>query len=102
VFYSFDEKSCLKGLQLGAGAFYTGDRLAGRSTRTTVENDTYRLMPLPDFVTVDLNAGYVAKAFSLRVKLSNLFNQLSYYAHDDNSINPIAPRQFIATFSYKL
>jgi iron complex outermembrane recepter protein len=102
VFYSFGEKTYLKGLQLGAGAFYTGDRLAGRSTRTTVENDTHRLMPLPDFVTVDVNAGYVAKAFSVRVKLSNLFNQLSYYAHDDNSINPIAPRQFIATFSYKL
>jgi len=37
----------------------------------------------------------------VRLKLSNLFNQLSYYAHDDNSINPIAPRQFVATFSYK-
>ena len=102
VFYAFGEKTRLAGLQLGAGAFYTGDRLAGRSTRTTVANDTYRLMTLPDFVTVDVNAGYVAKAFSLRVKLSNLFNQLSYYAHDDNSINPIAPRQFVATFAYKL
>jgi iron complex outermembrane receptor protein len=102
VFYSFAEKTAFHGLQLGLGAFYTGDRLAGRSTRTTVPNDTYRLMQLPDFVTVDANAGYVAKAFSVRVKLSNLFNKLSYYAHDDNSINPIAPRQFMATFSYKL
>lgn len=101
MFYSFGEKTKLRGLQVGAGAFYTGDRLAGRSTRTTVPNDTYRLMPLPDFVTVDVNAGYVAKVFSVRVKLSNLFNRLSYYAHDDNSINPIAPRQFLATFSYK-
>jgi iron complex outermembrane receptor protein len=101
VFYSFAEKSKLQGLQFGVGAFYTGDRVAGRSTRTTVPNDTYRLMPLPDFITVDVNAGYVAKAYSVRVKLSNLFNQLSYYAHDDNSINPIAPRQLMATFSYK-
>ena len=35
------------------------------------------------------------------LKLSNLFNQLSYNAHDDNSINPIAPRQFVASVSYK-
>lgn len=100
VFYSFAEKTRLQGLQLGLGAFYTGDRLAGRST--TVARPDYKLMALPDFVTVDANAGYVAKKYSVRVRLSNLFNKLSYYAHDDNSINPIAPRQFVATFSYKL
>ena len=37
----------------------------------------------------------------LRFKLANVLDQLSYNAHDDNSVNPIAPRQFLATFSYK-
>ena len=38
----------------------------------------------------------------MRVKLANLLNELSYNVHDDNSINPIAPRNFSATLSYKL
>ena len=100
VFYSFSKESRLHGFQLGAGAFYTGERLAGRST--TVARPDYKLMPLPDFVTFDANVAYMTKSFGVRLKFSNLFNQLSYYAHDDNSINPVAPRQFVATFSYKL
>jgi iron complex outermembrane receptor protein len=58
-------------------------------------------MPLPDYVIADMNAGYSLKNFALRLKVSNLFNKLSYNAHDDNSINPIAPRQFVGTVSYK-
>jgi iron complex outermembrane recepter protein len=58
-------------------------------------------MPLPDYVTADINAGYSMKNLGIRVKVSNLFDQLSYNAHDDNSINPIAPRQFTGTLSYK-
>ena len=34
--------------------------------------------------------------------MANLLNELTYNAHDDNSINPIAPRNFAATLSYKL
>lgn len=99
IFYAFEKESKLKGFQLGAGAFYTGKRLAGRST--TVARPDFKLMELPDFVTVDVNAGYVTEAFSVRLKLSNLLNKMSYYAHDDNSVNPIAPRLFAATFAYK-
>ena len=58
-------------------------------------------MPLPDYAIADINAGYTSKVFGVRLKVSNLFDQLSYNAHDDNSINPIEPRQVVATFSYK-
>jgi len=97
--YAFNEDSPFKGCNLGAGAFYTGKRVAGRSP--TVVNPGYKLMPLPDFTTVDISAGYTIGNFSLRCKLSNLFNALSYYVHDDNSVNPIAPRQFLATVGVK-
>jgi iron complex outermembrane recepter protein len=100
VFYTFNNESKLKGFYLGAGAFYIGDRLAGRNPTNSPTN-TNKLMPLPNYITVDANAGYAATAYAVRLKLSNLFNQMSYNAHDDNSINPIAPRQFLATFSYK-
>jgi len=100
VYYSFKKESYLHGFFLGAGAFYVGDRLAGRNPTNTPGN-TNQLMPLPDYVTADIHGGYTLNGFAIRLKLSNVFNQLSYNAHDDNSINPIAPRQFVATVSYK-
>jgi iron complex outermembrane receptor protein len=100
VFYSFSKESKLKGFYLGAGAFYIGDRLAGRNP-TNSPNNTNKLMPLPNYTTVDVNAGYALNSYAVRLKVSNLFDKLSYNAHDDNSINPIAPRLFTATFSYK-
>jgi iron complex outermembrane recepter protein len=100
LYYAFADNSSLKGFNLGAGAFYVGDRMAGRNTTAT--NPTYKLMPLPDYTVVDLSAGYSSAKYSVRFKLSNLFDKLSYNVHDDNSVNPIAPRQFSASFSYKL
>ena len=100
VYYAFSEQSILKGFSLGAGAFYVGDRVAGRNTTGT--NPTYKLMTLPDYTLFDLSAGYNADKYSIRFKLTNVWNKLSYNVHDDNSVNPIAPRQFAATFSYKL
>ena len=91
--------SALNRFNLGAGLFYTGKRVAGRST--TVANPGYKLMPLPDFTTMDISAGYTINSFSIRCKLSNVFNALSYYVHDDNSVNPIAPRQFASTVAIR-
>jgi iron complex outermembrane receptor protein len=58
-------------------------------------------MPIDAYTNIDLSAGYTYKNMSLRVKCTNLADVLSYQVHDDNSVNPIAPRQFAATFSYK-
>ena len=79
-----------------------GNGLAGFNTRLTVTNDAFRLVSLPNYMMFDAHAGYNLQRLSLWVKLSNLLNKLSYNAHDDNSINPIAPRQFVATVAYKL
>jgi iron complex outermembrane receptor protein len=92
----------LKGLTLGVIGLYVGDRVAGRSTRVTVQNDTYKLMTIPNYVQFDATAGYSLNTVTFKVKVSNLLNQLSYNVHDDNSINPIAPRLFSASISYKL
>ncbi len=106
VYYSFSEKSPLRGFNLGLSGVYIGDRVAGRSTRLLiagkeVKNDSYKLMPVPSYTSVDASIGYAYHNLSLRFKLSNLFNVLSYNVHDDNSVNPIAPRQFMTTLSYK-
>jgi iron complex outermembrane recepter protein len=90
-----------KGLNVGLTAFYMGERQAGRSTRLTVTNDAFRLIPLSAYTQLDLSAGYSLPRFSVRAKLSNLLNELNYNAHDDNSINPIAPRMISATVAWK-
>ncbi len=100
--YAFDKSHLLKGWQLGCTAFYTGERVAGRSTRLTVSNDDHKLMSVPDFTQFDITMGYVKDRIGLRCKIANLLNVRSYYIHDDNSVNPIAPRQFTATLSYQL
>lgn len=100
VFYAFPVKSALKNFSAGFNSYYVGDRIAGRNPSTT--NPNYKLIALPDYTLFDLSVGYSGlKHFSLRVKLTNLLNKLSYNVHDDNSVNPIAPRQFAASVAYK-
>jgi len=101
IYYAMNERSVLRGLNFGFGAFYVGDRVAGRSTRVTVPNDAFKLMTLPDYCLLDASIGYSRNRFSLRVKVSNLLDVLSYNVHDDNSVNPIAPRSVMSTLSYK-
>jgi iron complex outermembrane recepter protein len=100
IYYTFSDTR-LKGLNVGLTAMYFGERVAGRSTRLTVKNDTYKLIPVNAYTQIDLNAGYNFTKFSVRAKVSNLLNELSYNVHDDNSVNPIAPRQLSVTVAYK-
>ncbi|MBC7919701.1 MAG: TonB-dependent receptor [Ferruginibacter sp.] len=102
VYYAFDRNTLLKGFDAGLIGSYVGGMVAGRNPRLTVANDAYRLIPLPSFFQFDASVGYVINRLSVRVRTTNLLNRLGYYAHDDNSINPIAPRQFAATVSYQL
>lgn len=100
LFYTFDN-TMLKGLKVGASAFYTGKRMGGIQNTINQSPAYDRLIPLSDFTTIDLSAGYTYKKVSLQAKLSNIFNTLNYIGHDRYSINPIPPRQFAATVAYK-
>jgi iron complex outermembrane recepter protein len=100
IFYRFDPKTALSGFSLGVGTYYAGDRLAGRNPSTV--NPLYKVIDLPDYFLFDATAGYTVQKITVRIKLTNILNKLSYNVHDDNSVNPIAPRQFAATIAYKL
>lgn len=102
IYYEVKNSAFLKGLNFGVSTLYFGKRSAGRLTRLTVPNDTYKPIPLADYTTVDASVGYSKNKFSIRFKVSNIFNALSYNVHDDNSVNPIAPRMFTTTMSLKL
>ena len=101
VYYTFSKKA-LKGFNVGIVALYVGNMYAGRETRVYITNDNRQLIALPNFVQTDVSAGYSFNKVSVRVKLTYVLNVLSYYAHEDGSINPIAPRELAATISCKL
>ncbi|WP_230687591.1 TonB-dependent receptor [Hymenobacter ruricola] len=115
LFYSFGSvfanNALLRGLSAGVTGYYVGDRLAGRNNRKVnpangqpwpATGDAFKLIALPNYFLFDASLGYAYERFSLRFKMANLLNELSYNVHDDNSINPIAPRTFSATLGYKL
>jgi iron complex outermembrane receptor protein len=117
IFYTFDQPG-LRGLKLGASAFYTGQRLGGNNNtvldpitlQPTLANGSAnpryvpyysRTILLDGFTTIDLSAGYAYQHFSILAKLSNITNELNYLVHDRYSINPIPPRQYSATVAYR-
>ncbi|AMR26913.1 TonB-dependent receptor [Hymenobacter psoromatis] len=100
VFYTFD-RAGLRGLKLGASAFYTGQRLGGNNNTVGQAGNYSRLISLSGFTTIDLSAGYAYQHFSVLFKLSNITNELNYLVHDRYSINPIPPRQFLTTVGYR-
>ena len=95
------EKGPLTGFNIGIIGTYFGERFAGRNKRVTVEGDDRELIPLSDYFEFDATLSYTYKKFILSAKLANIGNVLNYNVHDDNSINPIAPRNFLSTLTYK-
>ncbi|SNR59531.1 TonB-dependent receptor [Hymenobacter mucosus] len=105
---AFGENGFLRGFTAGFTTYYVGDKVAGRNPRQQYNKDgqlipeTYKLISIPNYLQLDASLGYTYERFSVRVKIANLLNELSYNMHDDNSVNPIAPRNFSATASYRL
>lgn len=100
VFYTF-QNGFIKGLKVGASAFYTGKRNGGWNNTVDQKEKYNRLIPVSSFTTFDVSAGYTYKKVSLMAKLSNITNELNYLVHENYSVNPIAPRMFTTTVSYK-
>ena len=102
VFYTFDRY--VKGLKIGATAFYTGSRYGGWNNLKDANGNqkTDRMIPLTDFTQVDFSIAYQYKKFLLQGKLGNAFNVLNYTVHENYSVNPIMPRNYYVTLTYKL
>lgn len=105
-FYTL-QNGFFKGFSAGATANYIGDRIGGwnndyaYNTTTHVVEFRDREIPVKGYATLDATLGYTWKQFSLLCKLSNITNELNYNVHENYSINPIAPRQVMATLKYK-
>ncbi|MCQ9640215.1 TonB-dependent receptor [Chryseobacterium sp. WG14] len=103
VFYKFT--NYVKGLKIGAGIYYIGDRIAGwndsKSTNAS-RNNVSRMFDLKDYTTVSLSVGYEWNKFSIQGKVGNLFDVVNYNVHENYSVNPITPRNYYFTLTYKL
>lgn len=106
VFYKFTK--LVPGLKVGASIYYIGDRLAGwNDTKTganslVARNGVSRIFEIKDYTTVALSAGYEWKKFMIQAKVGNLFDVENYNVHENYSVNPITPRNFYFTLTYKL
>ena len=103
VFYTFAHY--VKGLKLGAGVYFVGDRIAGwNDTKETLDgrNGVSRLLEVGDYVTASVTLGYEWEKFSIMGKLGNLFDVVEYNYHENYSVNPITPRNYYVTLTYKL
>ncbi len=103
VFYTFN--NYVKGLKLGASVYFIGDRIAGwnDTKKTDAErNGVSRFLEVDDYFTASLSAGYDWKKLSIMAKVGNLFDTVNYNYHENYSVNPITPRNFYVTLTYKL
>lgn len=100
LFYTFDGQK-LKGFKLGASVFYTGFRYAGYNNTVGQSQKYNRLLPVSGFATLNLSAGYTYKKLSLLASVANVTNTMNYLIHDNYSVTPIAPTQFLSTLNYK-
>ncbi|MEZ2334088.1 TonB-dependent siderophore receptor [Mucilaginibacter sp. RCC_168] len=104
LFYTFYNGD-LKGFKVGASVYYLGDRTAGNANTVgqtpTSTQPRSRLVNVSGFTTVDASVGYTYKKLSIIGKISNIGNVLNYNVHENYSINPIPPRQFLTTLAYK-
>ncbi|MFP3593355.1 TonB-dependent siderophore receptor [Chryseobacterium sp. SIMBA_038] len=99
IFYTF--KDFAKGLRIGATAFYTGDREAGWND-VKGQKQLTRMIDIKGFTTFDLSLGYEWSKFSIQGKVGNLFDVVNYNVHENYSVNPITPRNYYFTLTYKL
>ncbi|CAM3527708.1 ferrichrome-iron receptor [Flavobacterium saliperosum S13] len=97
----------LKGLSFGSIANYIGDRIGGWNRDYAKDPNTNQIfirdreIPISGYTTIDVSAGYTWRQFSILCRLSNITNELNYTVHENYSVNPIAPRQVMATLKYK-
>lgn len=96
----------VKGLNLGTMISYMGRRLGGWNNDYQISSAGVvtirdRVIPLSDYTTIDVTAGYEWKKYTLLVKLANITNEINYTVHENYSANPIAPRQITAIIRYK-
>lgn len=102
--YTLD-KSPLKGLSIGVGTYYVGERPVNEySLQPDVHGNVYGNKPfdMPAYFTVNAQLGYTYKHVTARVFFNNIFDEIGYNSYFRGGyINQIDPRNFAGVVTYK-
>ena len=106
--YKFNE-GILRGLDLGAGIYYVGERPVDDFTQKTYHNGHelavepgLKPFMMKEYTTVDAQIGYVYKGVGLRVFFNNIFDAVGYNSYFRSGyIDQIQPRNFAVQVNYK-
>ena len=94
----------LRGLNLGAGAYYISDRPVNDwSTTVTHEGIVPNQKPfdIDAYTVVNAYAGYSISNYGIRLLFNNIFDQVGYNAYRTRFINQTDPRNFAAVVTYR-
>lgn len=99
------DKSFLKGLSLGAGAYYVGSRPVNEYS-TMYDGHSYnpgvKPFDMPAYMTVNFQLGYSFGPVTARVYINNLFDAVGYNSYYRGGyINQVNPRNFSAQLTYR-
>lgn len=104
IYYTVD-KSFLKGLSVGLGTYYVGERPVNEFSLTPDGHGTavgVKPFEMPAYTTVNLQLAYTFDKLTARVFANNLFDALGYNSYYRGGyINQIDPRNFAAVLSYR-
>lgn len=107
--YKFNE-GILRGLDLGAGIYYVGERPVDDFTQKTYHNGHelavepgLKPFMMKEYTTVDTQVGYqFKKGLGLRVFFNNIFDAVGYSSYFRGGyIDQIQPRNFAVQVNYK-
>lgn len=106
--YKFND-GLLRGLDVGAGIYYVGERPVDDYTQKTFNNGhdlsvTPGLKPfmMKEYTTVDAQIGYTYKKVGIRAFFNNIFDAVGYSSYFRGGyIDQIQPRNFAVQLNYK-
>ncbi|WP_224999582.1 TonB-dependent receptor [Cesiribacter sp. SM1] len=97
--------SLFRGVTLGAGAYYIGERPINDWTKEQVEYHgiTPGLKPfnVKAYTLVNASVAYQIKDISVRLLFNNIFDEVGYNAYRTSFINPVDPRNFAGVLTYR-
>lgn len=105
LFLNYSFKNRLKGLSLGGGVYYTGERPVNDWSAGAVSHEgivpNQEPFDIEAFTQVNLQASYVFNQnWSARLLINNLFDEIGYNAYRTRFINQTDPRTLSGVVSY--
>lgn len=107
LYYTID-KGTLKGLSIGAGVYYVGERPVNEYLTERTNANIHDTKPgvepfdMPAYTTVNAQLAYSVGRVTTRVYFNNIFNEIGYNSYYRGGyINQTDPRNFAAVVSYR-